>query len=90
MPEGNIPPKLEGLKITNWYKYVAYVAGVILILSFFLPSQIATSKLLNFSVVSIGIALFPVLGILAYAGLFYLIKDKLKRARANLITHASS
>jgi hypothetical protein len=28
-----------------------------------------------------GLVIFPVLGILAYAGLFYLIKDKLKRVR---------
>ncbi len=28
-----------------------------------------------------GLVIFPVLGILAYAGLFYLVKDKLKRAR---------
>lgn len=48
---------LEGLKITNWYKYVMYVAGVTLILSFFLPSQITTSKILHFSIYSIFITL---------------------------------
>jgi len=29
-----------------------------------------------------GLVIFPVLGILAYAGLFYLVKDKLRRARS--------
>lgn len=31
-----------------------------------------------------GLVIFPVLGILAYAGLFYLIKDKLRRPRTEL------
>jgi len=31
-------PDIPGLKITNYYKYILYVAGVILILSFFVKA----------------------------------------------------
>ena len=37
MPD--ISPGFAGLKITNYYKYILYVAGVILILSLFVPAQ---------------------------------------------------
>jgi hypothetical protein len=34
-----VSPGFSGFKITNYYKYILYVAGVILILSLFVPAQ---------------------------------------------------
>ncbi len=42
-------PNISGMKITNYYKYILYVAGVILILSFFVeaPEGMSNFKIRN-------------------------------------------
>ena len=32
-------PGFSGLKITNYYRYIIYISGVILVLSIFVPAQ---------------------------------------------------
>jgi len=48
MPD--IPASFSGLKITNYYKYILYVAGVILILSLFVDAKgVDNERLRNIS-----------------------------------------
>ncbi|MCD6542625.1 MAG: hypothetical protein J7K38_04825 [Thermoplasmata archaeon] len=50
---------LENFAIRNWYRFVAYLGGITLVLSFFLePKWITIEKLRGFSVWSIFIGLF--------------------------------
>jgi uncharacterized protein with PQ loop repeat len=48
----------EKLKLKDWYKYMLYVSGILLILVMFLDAKIEQSKIIEFSLWTIGISCF--------------------------------
>jgi hypothetical protein len=56
---GDSTPNLfEGLNLKNWYKYLLYVAGVLLILVIVLGSKIPQEQVISFSLWTMVLMIF--------------------------------
>lgn len=69
-----MPSPLENFKINSWYKYLLYVFGIILILSFFVePVNVNISALRQFSLntITLGIWFWVLEGIFTGIGNYY-------------------
>jgi hypothetical protein len=54
----DVPSLLEKLSLGHWYKYLLYVAGVLLILVIVFGSKIEVTKVLSFSIWTIVLSIF--------------------------------
>jgi len=47
----------EKLSLRNWYKYLLYISGILLILAIFLDTKIERYKIIDFSMWTIGLSI---------------------------------
>ncbi len=72
------PITIEGFKITKWYKYLLYIAGVVLILSFFFDVKgLEVSAVRQFALNTV------------FLGLFFWILDDILEIITNVINEHS-
>ncbi len=55
---GSLPNLLEKLSLGHWYKYLLYVAGVLLVLVIIIGSKIENSHVISFSLWTITLSIF--------------------------------
>jgi len=48
----------EKLSLRDWYKYLLYISGILLILAIFLDTKIERYKIIDFSMWTIGLSIF--------------------------------
>ena len=72
------PNLFENLSLRHWYKYLLYVAGILLILVVVLGSQIEQNRIFSFSLWTISLCIFVwILDDMIYsAGTYYEEKDR--------------
>jgi len=62
----------EKLALKDWYKYLLYVSGILLILALFLDAKIDHLKIIRFSIQTIAICCFVwVIDTFSITGLYY-------------------
>lgn len=73
-------PSFEKLSLKHWYKYLLYVSGILLILAVVFGTQFSQSRVISFSIWTIGLSLFIwILDDIFYLGtLYYEGKDEIK------------
>jgi len=72
-------PSFEKLSLRHWYKYLLYVSGILLIVTIVFGSQFPQSRVISFSLWTIGISLFMwILDDIFYLGTNDEDKDQIK------------
>ena len=54
-----VPSLLQGLSLRFWYKYLLYVAGILLILGLVVGTKIEVNRVISFSLWTIFLSIIP-------------------------------